>query len=62
MAVKWEYLSTQFLTGHHPQVSLYRAKVPGGWLVLAVLGLTGESGTITFYPDPGHAWDGSSLP
>ena len=34
--------------------ALARAKVPGGWLV--------ASGTsVTFYPDPGHAWDGSSL-
>jgi len=34
--------------------ALARAKVPGGWLVAC-----GTS--VTFYPDPGHAWDGSSL-
>jgi hypothetical protein len=33
-----------------------RAKIPGGWLV----GQSTES--LVFVPDPGHAWDGSSLP
>jgi hypothetical protein len=32
-----------------------RAKVPGGWLVTF-------SGTLAFYPDPAHAWNGASLP
>ena len=37
-------------------VPLLRAKVPGGWLIAA------DSGTgLTFYPDPGHEWDGTSL-
>jgi hypothetical protein len=31
-----------------------RAKVPGGWLVACDTG-------VTFYPDPGHEWDGASL-
>ena len=31
-----------------------RAKVPGGWLVVCGAG-------VTFYPDPGHKWDGSSV-
>lgn len=35
--------------------SISRAKVPGGWLVLA-----GDS-ALTFYPDPDHRWDGRSL-
>lgn len=30
-----------------------RAKVPGGWLVVCGTG-------VTFYPDPGHEWDGAS--
>ena len=40
-----------------------RAKVPGGWLVM-VAWSTGFSGSasVTFLPDPSHAWDGSSLP
>jgi len=36
--------------------SVARAKVPGGWLVIY-----GKE-AIAFYPDPNHAWDGSSLP
>lgn len=39
---------------------LYRARVPGGWLV-ATSGGQGLSG-VTFYPDPRHEWDGGSLP
>jgi len=31
-----------------------RAKVPGGWLIAC-------GATVTFYPDPKHAWDGASL-
>jgi len=30
-----------------------RTKVPGGWLVAVGSG-------VTFYPDPGHEWDGTS--
>jgi hypothetical protein len=38
--------------------TVYRAKVPGGWLVLGDGG-NGLSG-VTFYPDPRHEWDGGS--
>ena len=34
--------------------AMARAKVPGGWLVACGAG-------VTFYPDKGHQWDGSSL-
>ena len=34
--------------------ALARAKVPGGWLVVCGTG-------VTFYPDPGHEWDGASV-
>jgi hypothetical protein len=37
-------------------VRMRRAKVPGGWLV----SVTGAG--LTFYPDPEHQWDGTSLP
>ena len=37
--------------------NVYRAKVPGGWLVLVADNATG----LTFYPDPEHNWDGGSL-
>jgi hypothetical protein len=36
---------------------VHRSKVPGGWLVLVIQNTSG----ITFYPDPGHTWDGGSL-
>src|ERR1019366_6918113 len=35
---------------------LLRAKVKGGWLIAA-----GSGAGVTFYPDPGHEWDGTSL-
>jgi hypothetical protein len=34
----------------------YRARVPGGWLV--VLWRSGLG--LTFYPDPSHKWDGGT--
>ncbi len=37
------------------QISIYRAPIPGGWLVAS------HSGALTFVPDAGHEWDGSSL-
>lgn len=37
--------------------NVYRAKVPGGWLVLVADNATG----LIFYPDPEHKWDGGSL-
>jgi hypothetical protein len=33
-----------------------RAKVPGGWLVLI------DGSAATYYPDPEHTWDGTTLP
>ena len=35
-------------------VSVSRAKVPGGWLVLC-------GAAATYYPDPAHQWDGRSV-
>ena len=37
---------------------LSRAKIPGGWLLFA---LTNAGGGLTFYSDPQHKWDGTSL-
>jgi hypothetical protein len=37
---------------------LNRAKVPGGWLVVAI---SNSGGGFTFYSDPQHKWDGNSL-
>jgi hypothetical protein len=50
--IVWESLESQ-------GVNVYRAKVPGGWLVFVVHTL--ESCGLTFYPDPYHEWDGTSL-
>lgn len=51
--MEWENLASK------DRYSLFmRAKVPGGWLVLAACGT--NSG-LTFYPDPAHEWDGTSL-
>ncbi|MGV6826597.1 MAG: hypothetical protein ACWA5Q_06450 [bacterium] len=41
--------------------SMYRAKIPGGWL-LSVRGYDDkEGGGLTFIPDPNHEWDGNSI-
>ena len=37
--------------------NVHRTKVPGGWLVLVMHNTSG----ISFYPDPGHRWNGGSL-
>lgn len=37
------------------QVSIYRAPVPGGWL------LASHSGALAFVPDAEHKWDGASI-
>ncbi len=56
--LRWEKLKNEGLSYGH----IYRAKVPGGWLVAIqlMLGASGGEG-ITFYPGPNHKWDGSSL-
>lgn len=38
--------------------NVHRTRVPGGWLVVVIHNTSG----LTFYPDPKHEWDGSSLP
>jgi hypothetical protein len=45
--------ATEFLT-----LAMYRAKVPGGWLLLAKVT---HGISVSFYPDAGHVWDGYSL-
>ena len=40
-------------------LSVYRTKVPGGWLVYACNGYHHHGG-ITFYPDPTHSWESES--
>ena len=36
-------------------LKIYRAKVPGGWLIVS-------NDALVFFPDPDHTWDGKSLP
>ena len=47
--LQWEPLDSS-------HIPLLRAKVPGGWLIEA-----GSGAGLTFYPDPGHEWDGTTL-
>jgi hypothetical protein len=54
------------VVGITSSTNLYRAKVPGGWLVASSYlkmnnqgGAAGGSG-LTFVPDPNHSWDGGS--
>jgi hypothetical protein len=47
------------VAGSTLSLRLSRAKIPGGWLLIA---MTNSGGGLTFYSDPQHKWDGSSLP
>jgi hypothetical protein len=49
-------LNGRQMENHH--FIVYRAAVPGGWLV--VTGIR-DGGGATFVPDPEHAWDGGSV-
>jgi hypothetical protein len=50
-------LHWQKVDGDSP-FTTWRTELPGGWLVVMITGPA--STTVTFYPDPTHAWDGSS--
>lgn len=41
---------------------LFRARVPGGWIVLLKETVTQEMSGVCFVPDPKHEWDGTSMP
>jgi hypothetical protein len=64
--MNWEYLGKYALPpgAVFPKtVETWRAKVPGGWLVLTTLPYnSGIAQSTTFYPDPAHEWDGQTLP
>ncbi len=65
MAIEWEYLGKAALPPGHfspVQVETWRAKVPGGWLVMSLIPVGKDTLSTMFYPDPQHEWDGSSLP
>jgi hypothetical protein len=46
------------------QLSVQRARVPGGWFVVSYLMATMsfKTASMIFFPDPEHRWDGTSLP
>ena len=55
----WHKLNSSSAGGEFFKLGdVYRAKVPGGWLVL----VTNNARGLMFYPDAKHNWDGGSLP
>lgn len=59
----WEMLNTEREVKGllHSEYLTERAKVPGGWLVIAQFKI-GSSHGLAFLPDPDHQWDGGTLP
>ena len=54
----WHKLNSSSAEGEFFKLGdVYRAKVPGGWLVV----VTNNARGLMFYPDPTHNWDGGSL-
>lgn len=37
---------------------MYRARVPGGWIILSYIG---QAGSTVYIPDPEHKWNGKSI-
>ena len=63
-ALHWEKLRVAEPKHEFTYGSIYRAKVPGGWLI-TIFWTSGhnEGGvTTTFMPDAAHEWDGGSMP
>lgn len=62
MAMNWENLGKENLPRGTWTVETWRARVPGGWLVLCIITSTKISTRMKFVPDPAHEWDGNSVP
>ncbi|MBI1757195.1 MAG: hypothetical protein HYR64_08835 [Fimbriimonas ginsengisoli] len=62
MAMKWDKVQIADPKHEFAHGMVYRAKVPGGWLI-TVFWFIGNPGgpAICFYPDPEHTWDGGTL-
>lgn len=58
-ALNLEELNLKY-EGDKPAKFAYRARVPGGWLIFIWTPGRGGLGSVTFYPDPNHAWDGGT--
>ena len=65
--MKWEFLGVQDLREGHASkgylyaVAMWRALVPGGWLLMSVNSKSSDPQPIqTFYPDPDHIWTGQT--
>jgi len=57
--VSWQKIGTYF----HSMAGvseIFRWKVPGGW-ILMTRGNSLPPGTMTFYPDAEHKWDGKNM-
>ena len=52
--IEWEQLQSS-----GGLLSVFRAKVPAGWLVYVGNGYQHHGG-VTFYPDPAHLWAGEN--
>ena len=64
-SLRFERLETEFWEGGNwedgTSLTLYRAKVPGGWFVCQADNEDGTGGCASFfYPDANHEWDGSN--
>ncbi|MCH7904206.1 MAG: hypothetical protein IH944_06515 [Armatimonadetes bacterium] len=62
--LQWEKLKVAEPKHEFSYGTIYRGKVPGGWLI-TMFWTTGHSDggvTMTFMPDSDHSWDGGTLP
>ena len=63
--MQWEFLGKQDLhetfergKGHTYKTALWRAPVPGGWLLMALNSRTSDpTPVISYFPDPDHLWN-----
>ena len=68
--MQWEFVGKQELwesgtpgRGYAYQILLWRAPVPGGWLLMTINKKSNNPQPSTsFYPDPTHRWTGAPDP
>lgn len=62
MGIRWQKLQIAEPRHDFVHAQVYRASVPGGWLV-AVFWSAGHIGgpAVTYYPDPDHVWTGEGF-